>query len=317
MLKKIIKYALLSAVVLLLGCEADSQSVNSSDLLIRTILDKITTDFNNSNYEEIMSYYADDFLHNGKTKDHVFSEWQSYYVNFDYMETENIEIDIDYDEAVVSFRIEFSSSDETQVFTEPYDNGFMSYFKKINGEWMIYGNRESGNSIVGFPFKIASNPPGAQIYFDNNRIFQQTPVMLQDIPSGDHKIRLFLPGYNETEVSVNVPGQLSVDLNLSHPNYPYAEFYDFSPGEDQVVEHNFYVITGLLRLKKSDNHTDLFPGGEIILNLNGQETSHSLLNGQFRAEVNLRAGTNRYFLRCSDPEGNTGMSEVISFEAEF
>jgi ketosteroid isomerase-like protein len=317
MIKKIGYIIVVILAIALAGCEAASDSESTSTYFISEIIYDIRANFNNSDIDPILNYYDEDFLHNGKIKDHAFNQWQSYYTSFTYMEIENLEIEIDDDEAIATFQLRFTSSNNSEVLMEPGDDGFMSYFKKINGEWLIYGNQQIGNSIVGFPLKIISNPSGAQIYLNENRIFQQTPVTLQDVPSGDHNVRLFLPGYNETRVNTSIPSNSVVDVNLVHASYPYTEFYDFSPAENEEIEHANYTITGLIRIKNSETQTSLFPGGEVILNFNGQESVLTLNDGQFRSNVNLKKGTNRYFIRSSVPNGNTGMSDIISFNADF
>lgn len=89
--------------------------------------------------------------------------------------------------------------------------------------WTSYG---SGIYDTLFPpaIRIVSYPAGAQVFLDDKEISQPTPVAIEKISPGVHKLTLTLPGFDPVVKSIQVPpkGEIKVagqDVPLS--NQPY------------------------------------------------------------------------------------------------
>lgn len=71
---------------------------------------------------------------------------------------------------------------------------------------------------------ITSKPPGANISLDGNPLPIKTNILLQGIPTGQHKISLDLRGYGKAEKTVEVKAGLTSEIN-----------FDFQPEKPKEV----------------------------------------------------------------------------------
>ena len=51
---------------------------------------------------------------------------------------------------------------------------------------------------------IQSDPAGAQVYLNDKKLGQTTPVLLHDVGLGTYRIRLEKPGYQPLDMSINL-----------------------------------------------------------------------------------------------------------------
>ncbi len=142
---KILRKLLVFVIVIsLFSCKDITSSDSIAIAEITSILDNIEDEFNFSfNIDSIMDNYNDDFLHNSYNKiDENFS-WIERYQLYDEIVFSNIEIDVEDNYAVASFILSFKNNSQLlQQYSEPSEEfGFLSYFVKDNGEWLIFGNQ--------------------------------------------------------------------------------------------------------------------------------------------------------------------------------
>jgi len=67
--------------------------------------------------------------------------WLDRMAQYSLLEIEVLYIDLDDDYAVVHSKNKFISHSEPVILNEPEDSGDISYFKRENGVWYIYGNQ--------------------------------------------------------------------------------------------------------------------------------------------------------------------------------
>ncbi len=133
----------LFAIILLLlltTCKTDD-----SDALaqreIRDILYDISLDFNLGNVYGIMDYVDNNYLHKGKITWHLNEEILDRLARFQLLEIEVLYIEIDGRYAVVHSKDHYTSSVESVTYNEPEDSGYLSYFHRNRGSWLIYGDQ--------------------------------------------------------------------------------------------------------------------------------------------------------------------------------
>ncbi len=142
LLKKIlITFGLFILIFTLMSCKKASSSddLNKGDII--QILQGIEDHFNMIETNQIFNFYDDDFFHRGKSIIQERIIWQDRQAQFSNLTFKNIDIDLENNYATVSFLMVFSDGQNETIFIEPHDIGDVSYFKKINNEWKIYGNQ--------------------------------------------------------------------------------------------------------------------------------------------------------------------------------
>lgn len=126
--------------LMLCSCESsDSDTIAQRE--IRDILYDVSSDFNFENMDGIMEHLHIDYLHNGMNSYNFNMLWLDRMAVYSLLEIEVLYIDLNGDTAVVHSNNKFSNSTETQIFNEPDDSGDISYFRRENGVWYIYGNQ--------------------------------------------------------------------------------------------------------------------------------------------------------------------------------
>jgi len=142
----------LAGLLLLASCNtSDPETIAQKE--IRDILYDLSVDFNLSDVAGIMDHVHEDYLHKGNN-DHDFNDlWLDRMAQFSLLEIEVLYIEFEGDKAVVHSNNKFSSAIETVTLHEPEDSGDISYFKRENGVWLIYGNQMWAKGIPEFSRK--------------------------------------------------------------------------------------------------------------------------------------------------------------------
>ena len=134
---------LIFAILLMLAlgsCESnDSDTIAQRE--IRDILYDISMEFNLKNMSGIMEHLHTEYRHKGMTSYNFNALWLDRMAQYSLLEIEVLYIDLDDDYAVVHSKNKFTSHSETVTLNEPEDSGDISYFKRENGVWYIYGNQ--------------------------------------------------------------------------------------------------------------------------------------------------------------------------------
>lgn len=135
---------LLAVIVILFGLTScgpeDSDSIARSE--IRDILYDVSVDFNLNDIYAIMEHLSPEYLHKGMIAYHFNDLWLDRMAQFSLLEIEIGYIEISGDLAVVHSTNKFSSAYENVTLNEPDDSGDISYFRRENGVWRIYGNQQ-------------------------------------------------------------------------------------------------------------------------------------------------------------------------------
>lgn len=129
--------------LMLCSCESsDSDTIAQRE--IRDILYDVSSDFNLHIMDGIMEHLHIDYLHNGMNSYNFNMLWLDRMAEYSLLEIEVLYIDLNGDTAIVHSNNKFTSSTgthEIQIFKEPDDSGDISYFRRENGVWYIYGNQ--------------------------------------------------------------------------------------------------------------------------------------------------------------------------------
>lgn len=125
-------------VLILLSCASDPLGVEYHEQRIREILDDIKSAYNMGDLDTIMSFYHEDFLHNGMEKPQVEDLWTLRLMDYILMDIIDIDIEIDNYDAVAAF-VFYLDEDK---FIAPTEQGEFSYFYREDGVWSIYGNQK-------------------------------------------------------------------------------------------------------------------------------------------------------------------------------
>ncbi len=133
--------ALLVSLLLFTGsCQtSDPEAIAQKE--IRDILYDLSVDFNLDNFTGIMDHVSSEYLHKGMISYHLNDLWLDRMAQFSLLEIEVLFIELAGDKAVVHSNNKFSSAIENTTLQEPEDSGDISYFRRENGVWLIYGNQ--------------------------------------------------------------------------------------------------------------------------------------------------------------------------------
>lgn len=134
--------ALLLVIMLFSACDFSSTTeVNESEL--KDIFVDIEIAFSMLDINAIMNHYTYQYLHNGNDYDEEYQIWDSRLNSYNVIDFDDIEISYVGDNyAEITFILKLSNNSYTNSWEEPsIENGDVSYFKKIDGEWKINGNQ--------------------------------------------------------------------------------------------------------------------------------------------------------------------------------
>ncbi len=137
------KVILFLIVCLLISCTSDLSKTEIAQANINDVMLRIEDAFNEMNINDIMKYYDEDYYHKGYNKFNQKFVWEDRMADYNYCSFENISIDVNGDFATVQFTMRLTSPSSEELFFEPNDHGDLSYFRKINGVWKVYGNQQN------------------------------------------------------------------------------------------------------------------------------------------------------------------------------
>lgn len=136
---KIFSFIIILTLVFI-GCDGLSEPQEIDDHEIKSMLTDIEIAFNANNFEDIMAFYSDAFLHNGDYLHQIEILWQVRLNDYESLKLSDIKIDyIDDNKAVLSMKVEF----DDDIFYSPEDISDFSYLYLTNSGWKIYGNQNA------------------------------------------------------------------------------------------------------------------------------------------------------------------------------
>ncbi|MBC8527735.1 MAG: PEGA domain-containing protein [Candidatus Cloacimonetes bacterium] len=295
-MKKI--FILFSVVAILCGCifevtteeETEEQQDNYNTT---NVIKGIFNAYNSQNVNAIMSFYDEGFLHNS---DNYYDEWNIWYDRLGMnAKVSDIFVTLYGNSATVSFTLTL----DTIIYYVPAD-GFddVTYLRKRSGVWKVYGNQSS--SEEHYSITIESEPPGANIYFNEQNIYHSTPYTINYVSEGTYTIRVYLMGYNEETRTVYVDEDTTVSIDLEWPiNSPIINID--SPENGQIINGDEFKLQGYI---------PFFYGDKATLNLNGDEQVIEVYCGDFNQWISITDQENEFFLRATNEQGNTGVSDI-------
>ncbi len=207
-----------------------------------------------------------------------------------------------------------------------------------------------GTSIYDFLFppaiKIVSIPPGAQVYLDDKPLQETTPLSIEEISPGVHKLMLTMSRFEPIIKSIHVPrkGELQVaGEKRRHPSQPYvfrfrtqlelssypsgATIYinDIKLAETTPTTVFWEVTDEPIRIKMTYAGLPDITGLEID-GLRGQETisdrrfwkfqrldrvkDHFAIEGVFRKPVEIKSIPDRAEIYLDDAERPVGITGI-------
>jgi len=166
---------------------------------------------------------------------------------------------------------------------------------------------------------LISDPSGASIYIDGTNVNMVTPATITSLTARTHQIRLFLPGYNEYIAHIVHQTDQShlIDVVLEEPGFPLPIVSISNPGEGAQFADNIITISGSITLQDSSGEMLPYIGEHAILSINNYDQDISVADGSFLQAVSITSGENTLQVRANSPEGNTGLSELITCVGTF
>ncbi|HOD54273.1 MAG TPA: hypothetical protein PKJ08_07090 [Candidatus Cloacimonadota bacterium] len=134
-------YLFIVVMLTLSACSTDLSEDDIDRSKINDILLRVRDEFNDVDIDKVMSYYDTDYYHNGLNLFNQTNVWYDRSIEYNYLELSEINIVLNGDFAVVHFIAKYSKQGTQTILIEPDEIGDMSYFRKVNGEWKIYGNQ--------------------------------------------------------------------------------------------------------------------------------------------------------------------------------
>ncbi|MBN2461811.1 MAG: nuclear transport factor 2 family protein [Candidatus Cloacimonetes bacterium] len=128
----------------LLACNKVSSPGEANAAEINQLLNDLELAFNYHDLDEIMTFYHEDFLHNGNDFDAETVIWDNRLLDYLELEIDNITVDVISGEyAVASFTMTLSNQDGFVTSQEPsQENGDLSYLQLFFSDWKIVGNQQ-------------------------------------------------------------------------------------------------------------------------------------------------------------------------------
>jgi len=169
---------------------------------------------------------------------------------------------------------------------------------------------------INTTLNIDTTPTGASIYIDGAYTGYFTPVTFTDILPGYHYIRIYKPGYNEIVHYINLVENVPYTITevLTYPVPPYPVFSITNPYDQQQFTDNVIGIEGNVELDTGDPYT----GDSAILSINGIDSEIYVdYYGNFDETISIAAGENELQMRANGPEGDTGVSDIITVYGDF
>ncbi|MCD4828476.1 MAG: PEGA domain-containing protein [Candidatus Cloacimonetes bacterium] len=291
---------------LLTACDGTTDTQTVATAQITQILDDIEESFNLlEGVEPIIAHYSDDYLHNGDGLQMAQLDWELRIGQYAIMDIVNLDIELNGYDATATFELHLDDTNDIDIFLEPNAHGDMSYFRKENGVWKIYGNQDPGG---GNSLYISSEPSNARIYFDNVFMHKHTPDTLLSVPTGNHTLRLYKPDWNELESAIDVDQTMQLDYTLSLPDWPRPIFDIESPVNGETVNSATFPVAAIVQLSDEDGTLSDFDGVYVIVSVNGNETIVTT-SGILNTQIELAVGENEVQLRATGAAGHTGVSD--------
>jgi len=170
--------------------------------------------------------------------------------------------------------------------------------------------------MVNTTLNVTTTPAGASIYIDGAYTGYFSPAVIQGIEPGYHFIRLYYPGYNEVTYYVLIQENVPFNINepLSFPVPPYPVFSITYPYDQQSFDDNVIDVEGYVELDNGQS----FTGDTAILSINGIDSEINVdYYGYFDETISIAAGENTLQLRANGPNGDTGVSDIITVYGNF
>lgn len=142
-MNRIWRYAVLVTLVLVIlsaGCKRTTSPYYDEDR-IDHILYNLKRAFNDHDIDAFMQYFHYDYLHKGQSRWLIEQVWLNRMGEYLLIDFQDIEIEVDGDEAIVYFTMKLQNQQETVYTLEPEANGDISYFFYDGYDWRIYGNQ--------------------------------------------------------------------------------------------------------------------------------------------------------------------------------
>ena len=167
--------------------------------------------------------------------------------------------------------------------------------------------------------EVITEPSGASIYIDGTNVNMITPATITSLTARAHQIRLFLPGYNEYIVQLEHQTDQShlIDVLLDEPGFPIPIVSISNPGEGTQFGDNIIEITGSITLKDASGGMFPYSGEHAILTINNYDQDISVFEGSFQQAFSITSGENTLQVRANSPEGDTGISDLITCTGTF
>lgn len=91
---------------------------------------------------------------------------------------------------------------------------------------------------------INTNPTKADIYIDNKKIEQKTPVIVNHVMPGRHTVRLEKKGYKTWETNIDVPSEITTFLNyeLIYQDITLSKANELSNASFMLSDDNKYIL---------------------------------------------------------------------------
>ncbi len=281
---------------LLYGCifEITNDDHSEDEIIeISNVIEGIFSAYNTSNVNAIMAFYDDNFLHNSKDYNDEWNIWnQRIGGNAKII---NLYVDVYGNYANVSFTLNLNGINY-YVPADGYDD--VTYLRKINGIWKVYGNQDSSNER--YSITVESSPSGANIYFNEQNVYHLTPYTINYVSEGTYTIRVYLISYNEVSRTIYVDEDTTVSIDLEWPVNPPIINID-SPENGQIINGDEFELQGYI---------PFFYGDKATLNLNGDEQVIEVYCGDFNQWISITEQENEFYLRATNSQGQTGVSDI-------
>ena len=162
---------------------------------------------------------------------------------------------------------------------------------------------------------VITTPSGASIYIDGAYSNYFTPAVIENLVPGYHHIRIYKPGYNEVVYYVNIVENVPFYIveDLFYPVPPYPVFNVTDPYDQQSFEDNEIIVEGYVELNTGAPYT----GEMAIISINGIDSEIYVNNGYYYQTISIAAGENELQLRANGPNGDTGVSDIITVYGNF
>ncbi|MDD3464497.1 MAG: hypothetical protein PHH07_03340 [Candidatus Cloacimonetes bacterium] len=145
---KYISTLMLLFALLLASCDPDTTAADEYE--IRNIIYGISRDFSWGEVDGIMVQVHPDFRHKGMYSTELRQLWENRRGQYQLLECEISDVEVNYDRATVFMTMTFQSSTSTYSYPEPETFGDASYFIYEGGSWQLYGDQTWRRAFSGF-----------------------------------------------------------------------------------------------------------------------------------------------------------------------